>query len=314
MRPGFELREIQVFLTLADELHFGRTADRLGIVPSRVSQTIRTLETRLGAQLFERTSRRVVLAPLGEQLKTKIGPSYETLIQGMTETREIATGVTGLLRIGFTPTTEGPELNELIQSFQSRYPSCRVEFHEVATLEPYRALRAGEVDVLVNWLCLDETDLVTGPAIAHHQRVLAVARSHRLAHAGRVSLEQLGDEEVAQPASSMPAALRDAVLPPRTPGGRPIPRTQPVNSTQEILAHVASGRIVHPTMAGLPLMQRDDIVLVPIDDLPPLPLGLIWTADKETPKVRALAETAHAPYIRRLNPEERQRPDETTHR
>jgi DNA-binding transcriptional LysR family regulator len=293
MRLEVELREIRVFLTLADELHFGRTADRLGIVPSRVSQTLRTFETRLGARLFDRTSRRVVLTPLGEQLEAKIGPSYEALIRGLTETREIATGVTGLLRIGFTPTTEGPELNELIQSFQSRYPSCRVEFHEVATLEPYHALRAGEVDVLVNWLSLDETDLIAGPAIANLPRVLAVARSHPLANADRVSLEQLGDEQVAQPPPSMPAALRDAVLPPRTPAGRPIPRTQPVNSTHEILAHVASGRIVHPTMAGLALMKRDDIALVPIGDLPPLPLGLIWPGDKETPKVRALAETAN---------------------
>lgn len=287
-----------MFLTLAEELHFGRTADRLGIVPSRVSQTIRTLETRLGGRLFERTSRRVALTPLGVQLEAKINPSYKALIRGLAETCEIATGVTGLVRIGFTTTTEGPELNDLIQRFQSRYPSCRVEFHEVATLEPYRALRAGMIDVLVSWHALDEPDLITGPALAHHQRVVAVAASHRLARAGRVSLEQLGDEQVAQPASSMPAALRDAVLPPRTPSGRPIPRTQPVNSTQEILAHVARGRIVHPTMAGLPLMQRDDIVLVPLDDLPPLPLGLIWTADNETPQVRALAETAHAPRLR----------------
>jgi DNA-binding transcriptional LysR family regulator len=294
MRPDVELREIRVFLTLADELHFGRTADRIGIVPSRVSQTIRTLETRLGAPLFERTSRRVALTPLGELLRAKIARSYETLMQGLAETHEVATGVTGLLRIGFTSSTEGPELNALIRSFQSRYPSCRVEFHEVATLEPYRALRAGQIDVLVNWLSVDEVDLTAGPVIAHHQRVLAVARSHRLAHAARVSLEQLADEQVAQPPLSFPAALCDAVLPQRTPSGRPIPRTQAVNSTHEILAHVASGRIVHPTMAGLPLLQRDDIVLVPIDDLPSLPLGLIWTANKETAKIRALAETADA--------------------
>jgi DNA-binding transcriptional LysR family regulator len=65
MRPALELREIRAFLTLAEELHFGRTAERLELTPSRVSQTIRTLETRVGGRLFERTSRRVRLTTTG---------------------------------------------------------------------------------------------------------------------------------------------------------------------------------------------------------------------------------------------------------
>ena len=62
-----ELSEIRVFLGLAEELHFGRTAERLHITPSYASQLIRRLETRLGGRLFDRTSRRVRLTPLGEQ-------------------------------------------------------------------------------------------------------------------------------------------------------------------------------------------------------------------------------------------------------
>jgi DNA-binding transcriptional LysR family regulator len=61
--PQADLREIHVFLTLAEELHFGRTAERLGIAPSYVSQTIRTLETRVDGKLFDRTSRRVSCGP-----------------------------------------------------------------------------------------------------------------------------------------------------------------------------------------------------------------------------------------------------------
>lgn len=59
MLAGIELRDIRTFLTLAEELHFGRAGERLGVSPSRVSQTIRTLETRIGGRLFERSSRRV---------------------------------------------------------------------------------------------------------------------------------------------------------------------------------------------------------------------------------------------------------------
>ena len=63
-----ERHEIEAFLTLAEELHFGRTAERLHVSTARVSQTIRKLERRVGAPLFDRTSRRVELSPAGGQL------------------------------------------------------------------------------------------------------------------------------------------------------------------------------------------------------------------------------------------------------
>ncbi len=102
MPPEVELREIRVFLTVAEELHFGRAAERLQINRSRVSQIINTLEARIGGRLFERTSRRVRLTPLGEETQIKITPVYEQLQQVLEETREAAAGVTGTPRIGRT--------------------------------------------------------------------------------------------------------------------------------------------------------------------------------------------------------------------
>jgi DNA-binding transcriptional LysR family regulator len=62
------MAELRAFLVAADELHFGRAAERLRISPSRVSQLVRGLETRVGAPLFERTTRRVELTPIGAHL------------------------------------------------------------------------------------------------------------------------------------------------------------------------------------------------------------------------------------------------------
>ncbi|HEV8206546.1 MAG TPA: LysR family transcriptional regulator, partial [Acidimicrobiia bacterium] len=70
-----ELREIKVFLTLAEELHFGRTAERLGLTQSRVSQSLRSLERKLGEQLVRRTSRRVALTTPGERFRAEVGPA-----------------------------------------------------------------------------------------------------------------------------------------------------------------------------------------------------------------------------------------------
>jgi DNA-binding transcriptional LysR family regulator len=76
MWETIELRELRVFVTLAEELHFGRSAERLGLTQSRVSQSLRELEAKLGGRLVYRTSRRVELTPLGERFRADALPVY----------------------------------------------------------------------------------------------------------------------------------------------------------------------------------------------------------------------------------------------
>jgi DNA-binding transcriptional LysR family regulator len=294
MWTAVELRELRIFLALADELHFGRTAERLQISQPGVSQAIRSLEARIGARLFQRTSRRVSLTPAGDELRRSLIPALAALDRSLARASDHAASVAGPLRIAFTPTTDGPPLRRLLDAFQSRHPDCQVIPREADTWDPYASLRRDHADVLVNWLAVDEPDLTAGPVIALHDRVVAVARSHHLATRRSVLLEDLAGEQVSQPPQSLPAALGDAILPPRTPSGRSIRRVQISRSVLEITAHVAHGKIVHPTMTGIPVFARDDIVFVPIEDLAPLALGLIWSTARENTKIRALAEVARA--------------------
>jgi DNA-binding transcriptional LysR family regulator len=287
-----ELRELRIFLALADELHFGRTAERLGISQPGVSEAVRVLESRLGVKVFERTSRRVRLTPEGEGLKRDLVPALAAVDQALAQTSELSRAVRGLLRVGFVLTTEGPALSRLIAAFQASYPACEVRLQEVETFDAYRALRRGDIDVLCNWLAVDEPDLTAGTAFAHYQRAVAVAATHRLASKSTVSIEDLADEEVALPPPSTPRAVYDLIVPPYTPSGRPIRRTQPIQTINEILSLVARGRIVHPTSSTVPIFNRDDVALIPINDLPPLPLGLVWCTSRDNPRIRALNEIA----------------------
>jgi DNA-binding transcriptional LysR family regulator len=292
MGRDVELRELRIFLVLADELHFGRTAERLGISQPGVSEAVRVLESRLGVKVFDRTSRRVRLTPAGEALQRSLVPALAATDRALAQTSELSGAVRGLLRAGFVLTTEGPALSRLIAAFQARYPACEVRLQEVETFDAYRPLRRGDIDVLCNWLAVDEPDLTAGTAFAYYQRALAVAATHRLARQQAVSIEDLADEEVALLPPSTPPAVYDLLVPPRTPSGRPIRRTQPVQTINEILSLVARGRIVHPTSPTVPIFNRDDVALIPIDDLPPLPLGLVWCASRENPRIRALNEVA----------------------
>jgi DNA-binding transcriptional LysR family regulator len=293
--------EIEVFLTLADELHFTRTAQRLHLPQPRVSRLVASLERRVGGALFERTSRRVVLTPLGQRLRDRIGPAWSEIQAALEEARAAARDTGGSLRLGCLVTMAGPALTRLVGEYCARYPGCELTLHTVETKDPYAPLRRGDIDVLVSYLVVDEPDLTAGPAFCYRDRVLHMASGHRLATRESVSVEDLADEEMHENAPTFPAALYDAIVPPATPSGRPIRRTYPWKDDEDVFTAVARGRIVHSGMAGTALTTRPDIAQVPIRDLPPMPMGLIWCTARENARIRALAAVARqiAPHPRR---------------
>jgi len=292
-----DMAQAEAFLAVAEELHFGRAADRLHVSQPRVSRLIAALERQVGGALFERTSRRVNLTPLGEQFRGELSAGYAQIQAALDHAKRAARESAGQLRIGFTNTTEGPALSRLVAVFEARHPGSQVTLQEVPVTDAYSALRAGEIDVLIHWLVVYEPDLTAGPAIDCQDRVVAVAVSHPLASQETVSVEDLAGQPVARPPATFPLALWEVLVPPNTPSGKPIPQSYEVRSLHEVWAMVARGLLVHPTVASTAqLLRRDDIVLVPITDLPPIRLGLIWRSAHYNARIEALAATARSIY------------------
>src|SRR5580704_16470858 len=228
--PAVDMAQAEAFLAVAEELHFGRAAERLHVSQPRVSRLIAALERQVGGALFERTSRRVTLTPLGEQFYGELGAAYAQLQAALDHARRAAREAAGQLRIGFTNTTEGPALSRLVAVFEAGHPGCQVTLQEVPVSEVYATLRTGEIDVLIHWLVVDEPDLTPGPAIDRQDRVVAVAASHPLARHETVSVEDLAGQPVARPPTAFPPALWEALVPPNTPSGKPIPQTHDARS------------------------------------------------------------------------------------
>jgi DNA-binding transcriptional LysR family regulator len=291
-----DMAQVEAFLTLAEELHFGRAAQRLLVSQPRVSRLIAALEREAGGRLFERTSRKVTLTPLGEQLHAGLRPAYDQMTAALEAARTTARGVTGLLRVGCAYTVAGPEVTRLTEEFSARNPGCELTLHQVENIDPYGPLRRADIDVLVFYQAVDESDLTAGPVIGYRDRVLAVGRGHRLAARESVCLEDLADEQWQEKPPAFPDALWDALRPPFTPSGRPTRQTYPWRSghDEDVLTAVALGQIVLPGVKGPALLGRPDFVLIPIRDLPPMPLGLIWRTAHENARIRALAATARA--------------------
>ncbi|MGO9976709.1 MAG: LysR substrate-binding domain-containing protein [Solirubrobacteraceae bacterium] len=292
MWSGVELREIRVFLMLAEELHFGRTAEQLGITHSRVSQTIQTLEARVGAMLFDRTSRRVQLTPIGEQFQRTLTPAYQQLRQAYEDIHELATGVTGTLRLGvYAQIAGGPHLMEIIKTFEARHPNCHVQLTDPGLNAQFDRLRRGQLDLIVMRLPLNQPDLQIGPILATEPRVLLVARDHPLAARSSVSVEDLADYTTTDIIGA-PREIIDTFSPPRTPSGRPIRRAG-LNSLPEATGRVATGELVHPTVpSSLTFYPHPEVVAVAIEDLPPTNTALVWARQHASLKVQAFAHIA----------------------
>jgi DNA-binding transcriptional LysR family regulator len=290
-----EWRELEIFLTLADELHFGRTADRLHLTQSRVSQTIRALERRVGGELFERTSRRVRLTPLGERFRDELRPGYEQILRAFESTRDNARGIVGELRISlFSLIVGGPSFGQIVRRFEDAHPLCVVQLGDAATTTGLDQARDGDIDVVVAYLPLAQADLTIGPVLSRRPRVLLVAADHPLVARGYVTAEDLADLPVSV-MQGLPTETRDAISPPQTPSGRPVSRL-PISSTAtgtSVLSMVATGRICHPTIAGiLDVYNISGLVELPLHGLPMIESALAWVTSRESAAIRAFAKCA----------------------
>jgi len=294
MWETIELREIRLFLVLAEELHFGRAAERLELSQSRVSQTLRKLEAKLGGQLVNRTSRHVSLTPLGESVRTKLDGLYRDLMGVLESAHTENHALDGTLRLGLLlAPSGGPHLTAIVRTFEQRHAACSVRVTEIGFDDALGALRRGEIDVMAARLPLEQPDLVIGPILSREPRVLAVARDHPLAERDAISIEDVADYPVA-PFADVPTELADAIVPRMTPSGRPIRRlSRRPSTTHELLALIARGAIVHPTVpSSLDYFGHPDVTQVPISDLPDSRSALIRRRGVNDARVRAFTRVA----------------------
>ncbi|MER7770089.1 LysR family transcriptional regulator [Kitasatospora sp. NPDC096140] len=293
-----ERLEVEVFLALAEELHFGRTAERLRLTTGRVSQVVKKLERRIGGPLFERTSRTVRLTAVGSQLADDLAPVVEAMAAALRRAEDASRGVTGELRVAFLGEWTAPLLLKAVALFGERHPDCRVDVREVQLSNSRASLVDGSVDVLIASYPFD--GMACGPVLLTEQRVLAVAAGHPLAAERSVSIEVLADHPVVQyPAVTSVGFKRDRT-PDHTPSGRPVTRGPSGGTFSEMLSLVALGRGVLPVGEhSRRYYPRPDVAYVPIHDAPPIERGPIWREGNSTARVlafvRAAADAAGGP-------------------
>jgi DNA-binding transcriptional LysR family regulator len=151
-----------------------------------------------------------------------------------------------------------------------------VELVEYDPSDPFRALRAGDLDLMIVRWDLDEPDLETGDVVGYDARAAVVSSAHPLATRITVSIEEVAAYDAFERPGSFPEAVWDLVVPRETPLGQQIRRVHRVGSVQEMLRLVATTKAVHISLVSLMSIAPSGIRVIPIDDLDPAPVSLAW--------------------------------------
>ncbi|MEU1484023.1 LysR family transcriptional regulator [Streptomyces sp. NPDC005752] len=285
--------ELECFLVLTEELHFGRTATRLRLSRARVSQLIQKLERRVGAPLFTRTSRSVALTVLGGRLRDDLEPHYRGIESALARAVASARGIEGVLHVGFSTPLAGEMVMKATERLRSTHPELAVEVCEVPLSDPYGMLRRGDFDLQLTDFPVHEDDLTRGPTLLAEDRVLAVAAGHPLAGRDTVTLEDLAGVALLTIAGDIPAYWLEHQLPTRTPSGRPIEQGPAVTNFQEALMLVAGGGGALLAGAHVALYHgRPGISYVPVVGDRPLGYGLMWRSGGGNRAIELFGRTA----------------------
>jgi DNA-binding transcriptional LysR family regulator len=286
-----ELRQAEAFVTIVEEGHVGRAAQRLHVTQPTLSRQIAALERSLGLPLFDRSRRALSLTPAGEAFATGARDLVRRAAEVVATTRRAHRGELGVLRIGFVQSATFEALPGLLGPFRAAWPSVRIEVTAMTTLQQLAALADDALDVGL----LRSPSRVPGLAtrtLSHDPLLAALPGTHRLAKSEQVSLKDLAEDPfVLYGRDSGPAVhdrivgfCRDAGFTPRI--------VQEAVDVQTIVALVAANLGVSLLIAPTPRTDESSVVYRPLaEELPPWEMSLAWSHDNQSPVLARLLET-----------------------
>jgi len=291
---SLRLRQLTYFVAIAEEGQFGRAARRLELAQPALSQAMTQLESQLGVRLFERHARGVRLTGAGEALFEKARAAVAAVADAERTAHEHTRLRRHEIRLGFIGTPPMFDVPELMSAFARREPDAAISYRELAFPRSSIAGWLHEVDVAMCWSPPGEP-AVRSLALRREPRMLLAARGHRLARRRRLAASDVLEE-------TFPGV--DPLVEPRWRAfwqldeqrGGPAPTTPDrAMNVQEVLAIIASGRAVATVPAGparvlVAALKR--VLAIPLADVSPAELALVWRSDEDNRLVASLLATA----------------------
>ncbi|MEC7760954.1 MAG: LysR family transcriptional regulator [Pseudomonadota bacterium] len=290
-----DLRQIRHFIAVAEELHFGRAAERLSMTQPPLSMSIRNLEESLGVTLFNRTRKSVALTQAGAIWLVHARRLFADAEALPSIARRAATGEIGTLRLAFVSIASFTLLPDLVCRYREAFPDIRVELREATSDVQFDAVAQGEVDAGI--IVQPTGDF--RPSLAH--RTLSVERliaavPDRCALAGAtradsVDFAALADAPLVFFPRHFAPAYYDRVSEFYTRFGRSLRIRQEAVQMQTILGLVAAGLGISLVPQSMTEMQRKSVRYLAIEGTPPqIEVSMIWREDAVQPALGAFLD------------------------
>lgn len=302
------LHALRYFCMVADELHFTKAAEALNISGPTLSQQVSRLENVLGAKLFERNSRRVVLTDAGRELlplARRINDDHEEVLAWARSLREKALG--GLLRIGMVAAGGGPLTTTILATAVQQLPSLRIEMRRLGFFDATRELTEGRVDVVFAPAPIAKDDRISAEPLWSEPRVLVVPNGHPLAKRESIGIMETEGEVFVSASGGIPEILDWWLVDPRPDGSHP-QRGPVADDFEGLLELVAAGVGVNIASVGASQQyRRDGIAFVRITDIEPATIVLCTLKRSQNPEVQGFLALGVA-LARRVALQARERP------
>ncbi len=292
---SIELRHLRYFIAVADELHFGRAAERLGMSQPPLSQQIRQLEGAIGARLFNRSNRRVALTEAGRLFLAEAREVLDKVERATELAQRAQRGEAGELRIGFTRTAPlSTHIPRAIFAFRQQFPAVQLQLLELNSLQQVDALLERRLQIgIVRGHALPDTlasrRLLRDPLVAVlHERHPAL---RGLGPRRRLRTEALAQEPFVLFARASGAGIHDHVLTLCRHAGFTPRLAQEAREASTIVSLVAAGMGVSILPASCEHIRIDGVRFVPLAD--PAAMSEIHAAhlpEERSPLVRQFVQ------------------------
>jgi DNA-binding transcriptional LysR family regulator len=282
-----DLRKVRYFVAVAEELHFGRAAERLHVAQPVVSRQIRALEDDLNSQLFVRDRRHTELTAAGRQLLEEARP---LLLDADALRRRVARAGRGsdTFSVGFMP---GLIVTPVVRALSAAHPNLTIDVLSTSWDDQVEVLHDGRVDVGYVRLPIDQAGLKLVPLFSE-PRLVVLPDDHRLAGKETVSMTDLADEHLLQDPAAIPEWREIASELRGRTSRRPIPT---IRTVEEKFEHVATGKgIVILPKSTTTFYRRSDVVCIRIDDISPNQVSLGWEAARRSRLIYEFVDLARS--------------------
>lgn len=285
-----ELRYIKTFLALSEELHFGRTATRLGIVQPAVSQHIRALEEELGVELFARTKRKVELTAAGVALIAPLREVLDALARAASAAQRAAAGQLGRVRVGYTMLSVLGALPAALAAFGKARADVRVELLPMSAAAQVEALRAGALELGVTAAPFIAPGELEQRVIESFPLMVALPSAHPLAAEEQLSAEQLPGERVILMSREADPTMQRFHEEMCAAAGVTQPLAAEVERLEALLAFVEAGLGISYVPASVSRQKPAGVALVPLSPAQQLRTLVMWAPGELSPARDALLD------------------------